>query len=365
MPTHVYISLSMILFLIGAAGVLLRRNALIVLMGIELMLNAGNLAFLAFARSLGDVKGNVVAFFIIALAAAEAAVGLAILVGLYRDATDREPGRRFFDEARERAMFFNLKLIPLLPFAGAAILMLFGRKWSRPWVHLVATLAIGASCLVSLDAFFVYLPEVADRGGLVDILFTWMRSGDLNVNMTLRMDTLSGLMCLVITFIGTLIHIYSTGYMSHEDDYARFFAYLNLFCGSMLILVLGDSLPVMFIGWEGVGLCSYLLIGFWYGETANADAGKKAFITNRVGDFGFLLGMFLLFYATGTLDMPEIIGVGQAGRRRPGPAAVVRHAHRRSGRRCSCSSAPAASRPRSRCTSGCPTPWPAPPRCRR
>jgi NADH-quinone oxidoreductase subunit L len=99
-------------------------------------------------------------------------------------------------------------------------------------------------------------------------------------NMTLRMDTLSGLMCLVITFIGTLIHIYSTGYMSHEDDYARFFAYLNLFCGSMLILVLGDSLPVMFIGWEGVGLCSYLLIGFWYGETANADAGKKAFITS-------------------------------------------------------------------------------------
>jgi NADH-quinone oxidoreductase subunit L len=211
-------------------------------------------------------------------------------------------------------MFFNLKLIPLLPFAGAAILMLFGRKWSRPWVHLVATLAIGAACLVSLDAFFVYLPEAGEHGGLVDIVFTWMRAGDLNVNMTLRMDVLSGLLCLVITFIGTLIHVFSTGYMSHEDDYARFFAYLNLFCGSMLILVLGDSLPVMFIGWEGVGLCSYLLIGFWYGETANADAGKKAFITNRIGDFGFLLGMFLLFYATGTLDMPEIIGVAkQAG----------------------------------------------------
>src|SRR5215213_737540 len=211
-------------------------------------------------------------------------------------------------------MFFNLKLIPLLPFAGAAILMLLGRKWSRQWVHLVATLAIGTSCLVAVDAFFVYLPEAAERGGLVDIVYTWMRSGDLNVNLTLRMDPLSGLLCLVITFIGTLIHIYSTGYMSHEDDYARFFAYLNLFCGSMLILVLGDSLPVMFIGWEGVGLCSYLLIGFWYGEKANADAGKKAFITNRLGDFGFLLGMFLLFYATGTLDMPEIIGVAkQAG----------------------------------------------------
>src|SRR5687767_2062699 len=94
--------------------------------------------------------------------------------------------------------------------------------------------------------------------------------------------------------------------MEHEPDYARFFAYLNLFCGSMLVLVLGDSLPVMFVGWEGVGLCSYLLIGFWYSETANASAGKKAFIVNRVGDFGFLIGIFLTFYAMGTLNMAEI-----------------------------------------------------------
>ena len=156
-------------------------------------------------------------------------------------------------------------------------------------------------------------------------MFTWIPSGDLKVDLALRMDALSGLMCLVITFIGTLIHIYSAGYMSHEPDYARFFAYLNLFCGAMLVLVLGDSLPVMFIGWEGVGLCSYLLIGFWYGEKANADAGKKAFIVNRVGDFGFLLGMFLLFYATGTLDIPDIIVVGQAGCRAESldPAAVA------------------------------------------
>jgi len=210
-------------------------------------------------------------------------------------------------------MLFNLWLIPFLPFLGAATLILFGQAMRRDWVHLVATLAIGASFLVAADAFFFNLPAVAEAGGLRDVLWTWMASGDLTVEVVLRLDVLSGVMCLVITFIGALIHIYSAGYMSHDADYARFFAYLNLFCGSMLVLVLGDSLPVMFVGWEGVGLCSYLLIGFWYSETANADAGKKAFITNRVGDFGFLLGMFLLFYATGTLDIPELLAHARSG----------------------------------------------------
>jgi NADH-quinone oxidoreductase subunit L len=208
-------------------------------------------------------------------------------------------------------MDFNLRLIPLLPFMGAALLMLAGRGMRRPWVHLFATLSIGTSCLVSLDAFFRYLPDVAERGGLRDHLWTWISSGDLKIELALRMDALSGLLCLIITFIGTLIHIYSTGYMAHDKDYARFFAYLNLFCGAMLILVLGDNLAVMFIGWEGVGLCSYLLIGFWYEEKPNADAGKKAFITNRVGDCGFLIGMFLLFQATGTLNMSELIDVAK------------------------------------------------------
>jgi NADH-quinone oxidoreductase subunit L len=210
-------------------------------------------------------------------------------------------------------MLFNLRLIPLLPFLGAGFLMLFGRFFRRQWVHLFATLAIASACLVTLEAFFAYLPKVSEEGGLRDVVWTWMSSGDLKVDVTLRMDALSGLLCLIITFIGTLIHIYSTGYMAHDKDYARFFAYLNLFCGAMLVLVLGDSLPVMFVGWEGVGLCSYLLIGFWYGDKANADAGKKAFITNRVGDLGFLLGMFLLYQATNTLNIPEIISSAKSG----------------------------------------------------
>src|SRR6185437_11750817 len=141
---------------------------------------------------------------------------------------------------------------------------------------------------------------------LHDTVGTWIAAGPLHIDLAFKLDGLSGLLCLIITFIGFLIHVYSSGYMEHDPDVARFFAYLNLFCGSMLVLVLGDSLPVMFIGWEGVGLCSYLLIGFWYKETPNADAGKKAFITNRIGDLGFLIGMFLLYQYAGTLNFQQI-----------------------------------------------------------
>ena len=210
-------------------------------------------------------------------------------------------------------MTLSLRLIPLLPLLGATYLMLFGRRHSRGVVGAIATSAVGLAALLALNAFFRHLPAVAHQGGLRDSVWTWFTSGALNVELALRMDVLSGLLSLVVTVIATLIHIYSTGYMAHEKDYARFFAYLNLFCGTMLVLVLGDSLPVMFIGWEGVGLCSYLLIGFWYGEAANANAGKKAFITNRVGDFGFLVGMFLLFRATGTLDMASLVGLAREG----------------------------------------------------
>jgi NADH-quinone oxidoreductase subunit L len=205
-----------------------------------------------------------------------------------------------------------LRLIPLLPFAGAAFLFLFGRSMRRDFAHIIAVTAIGGSAFASLLCFFGPLPEAREAGGLHYVMWTWLTSGDLKLELALRMDALSGVMCLIITIIGTLIHVYSIGYMSHEKDYARFFSYLNLFCGAMLMLVLGDSLPVLFIGWEGVGLCSYLLIGFWYLEKANADAGKKAFITNRIGDFGFLMGMFLLFEATGSLSIPDILAAANA-----------------------------------------------------
>jgi NADH-quinone oxidoreductase subunit L len=208
-------------------------------------------------------------------------------------------------------MTFNLRLIPLLPFIGSVILMLFGRKMRRDTVFMIAALAIGASCVVAADAFFTALPSAEQ--GLTDVVGSWISAGDLKIELAFRMDGLSGLLCMIITFIGFLIHVYSSGYMEHDPDYARFFAYLNLFCGAMLVLVLGDNLPVMFIGWEGVGLCSYLLIGFWYTNPAYADAGKKAFITNRIGDLGFLIGIFLLYNFTGSVNFSDISAAATPG----------------------------------------------------
>ena len=219
-------------------------------------------------------------------------------------------------------MTFNLRLIPLLPFLGAALLMLFGRKWSRDTVvHRRRAGASARPAWSSLDAFFTRAARAPGRRACTDVVDDLDRRPAIcTIDLAFRMDALSGVMCLVITFIGFLIHVYSAGYMADDPDYARFFAYLNLFCGAMLVLVLGDSLPVMFIGWEGVGLCSYLLIGFWYTSTANADAGKKAFITNRIGDFGFLIGMFLLFQYTGTLSTSR----RSTAPRRAGGAAACR-----------------------------------------
>src|SRR6186713_3375526 len=139
-------------------------------------------------------------------------------------------------------------------------------------------------------------------------LYTWLASDDFILPLAFRLDALSAVMILVVTGIGSLIHIYSTAYMHDEVDseFARYFSYLNLFASFMLVLVMGSSLPVLFVGWEGVGLCSYLLIGFWFEEEANAAAGKKAFIANRVGDFGLLVAMGLLLYYTGALDWQGI-----------------------------------------------------------
>jgi NADH-quinone oxidoreductase subunit L len=137
-------------------------------------------------------------------------------------------------------------------------------------------------------------------------LWPWMHVADLRIDLALQVDQLSATLLLVVTGVGSLIHLFSVGYMGNDPGYARYFAYLNLFVVFMLVLILGSSMPVLFIGWEGVGLCSYLLIGFWFGDKANADAGKKAFIANRVGDFGVLVAMFILWWTLGTLEFTEI-----------------------------------------------------------
>ena len=199
-----------------------------------------------------------------------------------------------------------LLLIPLLPFLGFVINASLGQRLSKP-------VSGGLACLAMIAAFAVSVTSTiamtqSSTHAVQQTVFTWIPSGDLQIPFALRVDPLSALMILIVTGIGALIHIYSTAYMHDETDgeFARYFSYLNLFAAFMLVLVLGSSFPVMFVGWEGVGLCSYLLIGFWFRKQSAADAGKKAFVVNRIGDFGFLLGMLLIFVTFGTLDFQEV-----------------------------------------------------------
>ena len=199
-----------------------------------------------------------------------------------------------------------LALIFLLPFVGFLVNAFFGRVLPKSISGTLACVAIGGSFVISLMAVLALV-----NSGQLTIeqnLFMWLPSGDLQLPFALRLDSLSSVMILVITGIGSLIHIYSIGYMQEEkpSEYARYFSYLNLFAAFMLVLVLGANFPVMFVGWEGVGLCSYLLIGFWFTKPSAADAGKKAFVVNRIGDFGFILGMLLIFVTFHTLDFREV-----------------------------------------------------------
>jgi NADH-quinone oxidoreductase subunit L len=168
-----------------------------------------------------------------------------------------------------------------------------------------ATFFIGFSFLLSCITFFS-LANGGENPSMTTYCFEWFNFGGLNIPFELRIDKLSGILVMIITGIGTLIHLYSISYMHDEECVGRYFSYLNLFCFNMLLLVMGNNLPLLFFGWEGVGLCSYLLIGFWYTDTEKANAGKKAFIVNRIGDLGFLIGMFLLFRELGTLNLTEI-----------------------------------------------------------
>jgi NADH-quinone oxidoreductase subunit L len=201
-----------------------------------------------------------------------------------------------------------LLLIPLLPLVGFLINASFGRRISKPASGTIACAVMLMSFAVSVAAV-VRLMQLSFDGRVIDqMVFTWISSGPLSVDVTLRLDPLSSVMILVVTGIGSLIHVYSTAYMHDETDaeYARYFSYLNLFAAFMLVLVLASNFLVMFVGWEGVGLCSYLLIGFWYQKKSAADAGKKAFIVNRIGDWGFILGILLIFMRFSTLDFQRV-----------------------------------------------------------
>src|SRR5215510_3534517 len=201
-----------------------------------------------------------------------------------------------------------IALIPLFPLLGFAINASMGRRLPKGVSGGLASLVMLASFAVSLMVIWQLANLAPPQRVIEQTLYTWIASGDFVLDLTLRVDPLAAVMILVVTGIGSLIHIYSTGYMQEESspEYARYFSYLNLFAFFMLVLVLGANFLVLFIGWEGVGLCSYLLIGFWFEKKSAADAGKKAFVVNRIGDYAFILGTLLLFVRFGTLDFQRL-----------------------------------------------------------
>jgi len=198
-----------------------------------------------------------------------------------------------------------LWLIPALPFLGATLLILFGSRFSRGAVALIGAGSVGVSALITLLLGIGFL---ADRPAFYhQEVWQWFNVAGFNPSVAFHLDALSVVFLFVITFVGFLIHLYSTAYMAADEDFSRFFACMNLFVGSMLVLVMADNLLLLYLGWEGVGLCSYLLIGFWYNEPANGYAARKAFIITRVGDTAMAIGLFMLFQSFGTLNIQSIL----------------------------------------------------------
>src|SRR4051794_26879005 len=203
-------------------------------------------------------------------------------------------------------VFSLLWLIIALPALGALVILVLGNDRSRRWAHLAGTATVAGSFLIGLAAFIALVGRDASDRQVDQHLYTWFEAGTFKAEIGLLLDPLSSLFVLLITGVGGLIHLYSFGYMEHDPRRARFFGYLNLFVAAMLVLVLADGYLGVFLGWEGVGLASYLLIGFWQHKTSAAVAAKKAFVVNRVGDIGLALGSMLIFATFGTVSFAGV-----------------------------------------------------------
>jgi len=204
-------------------------------------------------------------------------------------------------------MTIFIALIPAIPFLGFLILALSGQKLTRKSAGLIGAGSVGIVALLTFIiaiGFFKSLPEVKSYSVVV---WEWIKAGNLKADISFSLDALSLVFCFVITFVGFLIHLYSIEFMKKDEGFTRFFAYMNLFVGSMLVLVLADNILLMYLGWEGVGLCSYLLIGFWYKDPANGYAARKAFIITRIGDTAMIIGIFILFLNFGTVNINELM----------------------------------------------------------
>ena len=210
-------------------------------------------------------------------------------------------------------MLNTLWLIPIAPFVGFLLNGLFGKRAGKGFVTAVALLGSLSAAVLGTMAVVEYNAAYHHGERHLNVVYEWFNSGGIGADIAFQLDPLSIVMLMVVTWIGFLIHVYSIGYMHHEEGYWRYFAYLNLFLAAMLILILGSSYLFMFVGWEGVGLCSYLLIGFYYQTDYAPAAGKKAFVVNSIGDFGFLVAMFLMFAYMGSVDFAKVQQVAAAG----------------------------------------------------
>ncbi|MHC4941758.1 MAG: NADH-quinone oxidoreductase subunit L [Planctomycetota bacterium] len=204
-----------------------------------------------------------------------------------------------------------LWLIPALPFAGFLVLALYGSRLPGTLAAWIGPGAVGLSAAVTFIVGAAFLSNFSQGQEYTQTLWTWVSAGGLDVGFTLYLDALSLVMIFVVTFVGFLIHVYAVGYMEGEEGIPRFFAYMNLFVAAMLMLVLGDSLLLLYLGWEGVGLCSYLLIGFWYRDADNGLAARKAFVVTRIGDTAMAIGLFLLFKELGSINIQEVMSRAQ------------------------------------------------------
>ena len=212
-------------------------------------------------------------------------------------------------------------LIPIFPALAVLLNGLLGRRIIRDKAHLLGVGSVACSLVCALIVIFRLMMNPSEP--IKAKLYTWIFAGTFTADMGFQVDTLSAIMLFVVCGVGFLVHVYSIGYMHGDPSYYRFFTYLNLFMTSMLILVLADNYLLMFVGWEGVGLCSYLLIGYWYDRQSASDAGKKAFLVNRVGDAGFILAMSLIFWTTGSLNYDTVFTQAAAGQVTVGIATAI------------------------------------------
>ncbi len=265
--------LASVLFLIGFVGLLMRRNLIVVLASIEIMLNAAGLAFIGGGARWGKADGQVMFLFILAMAAAEVAVGLALAIRFRKTLRYARRGQGRRDEGL--TVMQLLWLVPALPAAGFLLLALFGRRLPRRAVAIVGAGSVGLAALLAIviAAIFIVSPPAGDAYD--QVLWTWFDVAGLRPQIALYLDPMSVIIMLVITFVGFLILLYSTEFMERDEGYTRFFVYMNLFVASMLVLVLADDLLLLYLGWEGVGACSFLLIGFWYRDPDNGAAGAR------------------------------------------------------------------------------------------